>query len=376
MPWRRWRAAYRDSSAAFGIDVAVGVLPVVLILGQRLAVGALGPGQAPLATTAALLIGAGLALRRRSPLVGCVTGGLGIVVDALTAQPSLFAPYANLITVYSVGSYATRTRAWIGLAVEVVGIGAYFTASPAPARDPAGVLLWWVLAWTIGYTGARRRESQAVARRLLLDQAVADERIRIARELHDLIGHTVNLMLVQAGAARRVMARDVAQSQELLTSLEQTGRGALGELDRVLGIMRAEADTADLPGLAQLPDLARRMTNASLLVTVDCASPLPALPRSLDVSAYRIVQEALTNAFTHGAAEGATVTVRSLRDELELDVTDNGRGPTPGYARGRGLLGMAERAALFGGHIEHGPADGGGFRIRALLPVPPVEVSA
>jgi signal transduction histidine kinase len=216
----RWWAARPDSTTALGVDVALGAFFAALVLGQRFVRDTLAP--VPLTGLAALAIAAGLVLRRRAPLSGCLLGAAGVVADAATGAPAGFAPYANLVAVYSVGLYATRGRAWLGLLVEVAGVCAYFAVRPGPAPDLAGVLLLWMLAWTIGYTSARRRDQLAMARRLMRDQAVAEERVRIARELHDLIGHTVNVMLVQAGAARRVLARDPERTRELLTGLEHT----------------------------------------------------------------------------------------------------------------------------------------------------------
>jgi signal transduction histidine kinase len=196
--------------------------------------------------------------------------------------------------------------------------------------------------------------------------------------LHDLIGHTVNVMLVQAGAGRRMLDRDPEQTRELLAGLEQTGRDALTELDRVLGVLRPDVPGTDSPGadqpesagLANLPELARRMTEAGVRVSVRVEPDLSPLPRSLDLSAYRIVQEALTNALKHGEAGSARVTVRRDGRAVDIEVRDDGRGAPPGYAPGRGLLGIGERVALFGGRVEHGPGDRGGFRLRAVLPLP------
>src|SRR5439155_22334920 len=188
--------------------------------------------------------------RRRLPLAAYVFGSAGLMVETLAGVPSALSPYANQIGVYSVGLYATRRRAPWGLVVMVAGVAVYFRAAPGQFNlaQPAGVLFVWLLAWGIGYSTARRREEQAAARLLARQQAVAEERTRIARELHDLIGHTVNLMLVQAGAGRRMLDRDPEQTRELLAGLEQTGRDALTELDRVLGILRRDGPDGGDPG--------------------------------------------------------------------------------------------------------------------------------
>jgi signal transduction histidine kinase len=252
------------------------------------------------------------------------------------------------------------------------GIAAYFAGEQEPVAPavPAGVVFAWLLTWAAGYAAARRRDRQEDDRRLMRRDAVLDERHRIARELHDLIGHTMSVMLVRTGAARVVLDRDPEKAREILTGVERTGREALDELDRVLGVLRRDDGTDLQPGLAELPRLVQRTTEAGMTVTVSVEPPQPHLPGSIDLSAYRIVQEALTNAFRHGRAATAAVVVRCDRHHVEVEVTDDGDGPPPGYQAGRGLLGIGERAAVFGGTIEHGRGAGGGFRVRAMLPLP------
>lgn len=190
-------------------------------------------------------------------------------------------------------------------------------------------------------------------------EVIADERLRIARDLHDVVGHTVNLMLVQAGATRVVMDSDPAKARELLGQVEKSGREALDELDDMLGLLR---DDGPQPGLAQLPALVARFADAGLRVTLDLEAQ--SLPPEHDVAVYRIAQEALTNAVRHGGATAATVVVRAL-PALVIEVHDNGRGASD-YSPGRGLRGMAERAALLGGSVEH-HSDDDGFHVRAQL---------
>jgi signal transduction histidine kinase len=181
-------------------------------------------------------------------------------------------------------------------------------------------------------------------------------------------------MLMQAGAGRRVLDQAPDKTRELLLDLEQAGRDALAELDRVLGVLRADDPDGGLPsgapGLAVLPDLAQRMTQAGLRVGVRVDPDMPPLPRSLDLSAYRVVQESLTNAFKHGEARTASVMVSHDGVALGIEVRNDGHGPRPGYVPGRGLLGIGERVALFGGSVEHGAGERGGFWVRARLPLP------
>jgi signal transduction histidine kinase len=233
---------------------------------------------------------------------------------------------------------------------------------------PAGVLFIWLLAWAGGYGAARRREQAEDRRRSMRRDAVIEERVRIARELHDVIGHTVNAMLMQAGAGRMVLDTDPDRAREMFATVERTGRDALEELDRVLGALRA--DDEDQPGLDDLDRVVRPIVDAGMRVTVQIEPEGQGLPRSLDLSAYRIIQEGLTNALRHGRARSAVVTVQVTGRRLAIEIRDDGSGPTPGYQPGHGLLGIAERAGVFGGSVEHGHGRATGFTLRVELPLP------
>jgi signal transduction histidine kinase len=287
-------------------------------------------------------------------------------VEALAVAPSAVSPYANLLGVYSLGLYATRPRVWLGPALLPFGVVAYFVAlGPITWVTPAGALFSWLLVWALGYSTARRREEHQVAQALMRERLVAEERTRMAREVHDLVGHTVNVMLVQVGAARRVLDRDPSRGRELLSTAESVGREALDELDRVLGVLR---DGGGQPGLDDLPDLARRLREAGIDITVRVDAS--GLNPGLDRAAYRIVQEALTNALEHGRATSATVAIGLEDGVLVVEVCDDGKGPEPGYTPGRGLVGMRERAEMFGGTVRHGGLVGPGFQVRAELRPP------
>ncbi|MEV6522549.1 histidine kinase [Longispora sp. NPDC051575] len=352
------------------VDVVLAAVALVGMVWERLAKAPELGGRLPVALVLAVVIAGGAAFRHRAPLAAYVLGSTALGVEALWVMTSGLSPYVNLICLYSLGQYGSRRRALWGPVVALAGILAYFARSETEPAVPTGVLFLWLLGWAVGYTSARRRERQEAARRIRAREAVADERVRIARELHDLVGHTVNVMLVQAGAARFVLDSDPGQTREILLDVERTGRETLDELDRVLGVLRPDTDADLRPGLAELPRLAERMAGAGLDVTLDVQPATRDLARSLDVSAYRIAQEALTNALRHGRAVRATVAVRCDGRVLEVEVRDDGRGPQPGYRPGRGLLGIAERAAVFAGSVTHGAGEPGGFRIRAVLPVP------
>ena len=355
------------------VDAALAGVAVTMLVAERFATATPAPGVAVVGVVAlAVVIGGSLAFRRRAPVASYAVGTAALAVEALWLTPGSLSSMANLIGLYSLGLYASRRRALWGPVIMLPGVAAYFVGDEtavAPAV-PAGVVFVWLLTWAAGYAGARRRERQDSERLLLHRDAVLDERNRIARELHDLVGHTMSVMLVRIGAARVVLDSDPDKVREILTGVERTGREALDELDRVLGVLR-RADGADLqPGLAELPRLVQRTAEAGMDVTVLVDPPVPQLPGSIDLSAYRIVQEALTNAFRHGRAASADVAVRCDGKRVEIDVSDDGRGPNPGYQPGRGLLGIAERAGVFGGTVEHGGRAEGGFRVHAVLPLP------
>jgi len=214
------------------------------------------------------------------------------------------------------------------------------------------------------------RERERMAR-----AAIAAERRRIARELHDVIAHSVTLMTVQAGAARVLLDEDPRRALEPVSSVEETGRLALAELRRLLGILQPEPGEGEVslvpqPGLARIGDLLTGARRAGLPVELVIAGEQRVLPPGIDLTAYRIVQEALTNAHKHGGPTRAHVFLRYGIEALELEVTtDGGIAPNGGDGSGHGLVGMRERVALYDGTFEAGPRAQGGYAVRALLPV-------
>ena len=220
---------------------------------------------------------------------------------------------------------------------------------------------------------------EKVAARAKANEAVAEERARIARELHDVVGHGLNLIVVQAGGAQRVFDSRPEVVRESLGSIEATGRQALTDMERMLGMLRetagGEAGLSPQPGLSQVGALADQVAQAGLAVEVQVEGTPVALPPSIDLTAYRIIQEALTNTLKHaGRTAKATISIRHGPRDLELEIIDDGRGVTsdaggPASGGGRGLIGMRERVALFGGELSAGQRPEGGFRVRARLPL-------
>lgn len=335
-----------------------------------------------------LLVTVPLAWRRRMPL-----GVLAVVTLAsigwsyawyFERQPP-FAPFvAVLLCAYAVAATAEGRRIMAGAGFVAAFIVADFVAVVAGSRPAETVAAWvflgfaWVLARVVyrqrALAGAlaeraseleREREEKA---RL----AVALERARIARELHDVVTHNVSVMVLQAGVERRVLGDASESAREVLRTIEQTGRDTLVELRRLLGVLRRSDDRSALapqPSLDGLDELIEQARDAGLSVGLRIQGAQAALPAGVELSAYRIVQEALTNVLRHAGPARAEVVVRYGTADLELEVSDDGRGPRNGADPGHGLLGMRERVALHGGVFEAESRNGGGFRVYARLPL-------
>jgi signal transduction histidine kinase len=372
---------------AIAVDAALALVLTVLYL----------PGVAdeePLAVVVPLGLAqtVPLAFRRVRPVaVLAVTLVAGIVFNAGFAEsPTL--PLGVVVALYTVAARCERTvstRAALvtGITLPVpILVAADFQVDSAllPLGITAG-------AWIVGDNLRTRRaylgELEAKTVRLEREQeerarrAVAREQARIARELHDVISHNVSVMVVQAAAGSDVFDAEPARARSALTSIEATGREALSELRRLLGVIRTDDDPDPAlepqPGLERLAALLEQVRAAGLPVELTVEGARSPLPPGLDLAAYRIVQEALTNTLKHADASQAKVTLRYGAGELAVDVLDDGRGAvangTP--AGGRGLAGMRERAALYEGSIHAGPRSGGGFAVSARFPMSDEESS-
>lgn len=294
-----------------------------------------------------------------------VVAGLPI---QLYAPDTLF-PAAGLVALFALA--ATRPpRISLPALVALLGLTALATAE-LPAGDIGFGMAVAAGVWALGEAARNRHKAIAESTR----RAVGEEQARLARELHDVIAHSVSVIVVQAAAADDVFDERPDQARAALRSIESAGREALGELRRLLAPVRGRDDDgprAPQPGLARLDELVAPLRAAGLAVEVRrhdaAAGPLPA---GVDLSAYRIVQEALTNTLRHAGAGRAEVSLRARDGALELEVVDDGAGaahPSPGS--GRGIAGMRERAALVGGTLDAGPLPGGGgFRVHAVLPL-------
>jgi signal transduction histidine kinase len=322
-----------------------------------------------------LVLAGSLVLRRRLPLAAFLIGAVALCAESLLNIGSVFSPYAVQVGAYSLGLYGTPTRARWGPPIILAGVLVYFADTiRAQAFEPVTVLVVWVATWAVGYSTARRREEQDRARRAIRRQVVAEERTRIARELHDVVAHHVSVIGVLAAAARRQLERDAGKASAALESIENSSRQAVVEMHGLLGFLRQEGDGDELapaPTLRQLEALAAQLSEARLSVDVRVEGEERALPTSVELSAYRVVQEALTNTVKHADASTAEVRVRYRPQEVEVEIVDDGVGQSvaPGTYGGHGLVGMRERVALHGGRLTAGPRSGGGYAVQATFPL-------
>jgi signal transduction histidine kinase len=430
--WRRPRPtpAQRRKDVWLGLAVVAGSVLVTILVNSM---GAFLFGDAPslgeqFAWTAAMTTP--LVVRTRYPVpVLCVIGALFIAAQARHVGDNLVPSITLFLAIYTVGAWEpNRTVArwgrlgvvaamfvWLGISLVL----ALFEPTPE-FEDAAGPLdpllaaviyeiginvVFFLTAYFFGnaaWLSARRQAeltAQAAELRRSQEQntrgAVVAERVRIARDLHDVVAHHVSVMGVQAGAARRVFDKDGDAAREALRAVEDTARVAIGELRGLLGVLRAEPSTAgpstagpstsdtaageypSSPGLAELPELIAGARAGGLEADLGVYGQARPVPDGVALSAYRVVQEALTNVVRHAGARKADVRVRYLDHTLEIEVTDDGRTlqPDERTTGGFGLLGMRERVAVHGGELEAGPRPGGGFRVRAVLPTSAAESS-
>jgi signal transduction histidine kinase len=332
-----------------------------------------------------------LAARRRFP--GTVLGisvATGVAIAALFMPPVLLGP-AILVAVYSVAAYGDRSVALAGLAAAELGSAAVQRTWVAKFEDPFAWVQFPLIvgaAWLLGYFvgdrhvyAARLEERTAEleqAREELARRAVAEERLRLARELHDVVAHSMSVIAVQSGVGAHVAESRPEEAGKALAAIEATSRAALEELRRLLGVLRQDsepqASLAPVPGLADLEGLLGEVAKAGLAVRLQVEGTPSPLPAGVDLSAYRIVQEALTNVVKHAGPAQAQVTIGYRDQDVTVEVTDDGRGAAAPAGDGRGgtghgLVGMRERVAAFGGDLETGPRPGGGFRVAARLPL-------
>jgi signal transduction histidine kinase len=383
--WRRLRTA-----GPWALDGLLAVVAAGVGVATLATVLPFDPGS-PRAVAAYLLLLAHtlpIAVRRRWPLQtlawGLVTGAafaaLGLNLVSLS--------FAILIYVYSVAAHCPRRRSLAGLAATEALLLLVWLARPRLVGDGGTLVIDGLIvaaAWWLGDGTRRRQEAAAEARRRaeelerareeLARRAVTEERLRIARELHDVVAHSMSIIAVQSGVGVHVLDSQPEEARKALVAVEATSRQALVEMRRLLGVLRQEHEPrgslAPAPGLAEVEALAAEVARAGVRVEVRIEGTPAELPAGLDLTAYRIVQEALTNVVRHAGPATARVAIQHGDGRVAVEVVDDGSGVDPGDLErgGLGIAGMRERAALYGGTLEAGPLPGGGFRVAATLPV-------
>jgi signal transduction histidine kinase len=317
----------------------------------------------PLAAAVAVPVGA-----CRSRPVAAFAVAWAVAVLCVAVAPS-DAVVAVLPLAYPLAEIAATRRTATAAGALAAAAGAALATALPDFQHRGGTVLFALLyatVWTAGYAVGMHRRYTA----RLLEHSVVQERMRIARELHDVVAHQMSVITVQAGFGSLVIDQRPEEARTALNIVESTGRDLLAELRSLLGVLRDPGDQGarePAPGLADLDRLVEQMAKAGVQVEITVDGPLPPLPAGVDLSAYRIVQEALTNVVRHAGTGTAHVTIGHRPDGVYLEITDPGRG---GPAEpGHGLIGMRERVALFGGTLEAGSRSGGGFRVAALLPM-------
>jgi signal transduction histidine kinase len=373
----------------YGVDALIVVAAVAGMLGVALRRDDPDAPTAPLLFSVLAIPAIVLPLlgRRRFPFAApafvWILGPALSFVDGrlIPFTPSISA--VGLAAAFLLGNLRNAVEAWLGLTV-VLG-GTAIIVYNGPNHTPAEfffVPLFFGIGWLAGYA-LRERAEQAEAAEVRATQAerereaaariaVAEERARIARELHDIVAHAVSVMVLQVGAVRHKLPDELAEGREALEGVEKAGRTALAEMRRLLAAIRPDGDDAELapqPGLDRLDSLLEEVGRAGLPVRLHVdGEPFP-LPRALDLSAYRIVQEGLTNALKHARAANADVTLRYRPEELEIEVRDDGIGTATSDGLGHGLVGVRERVKIYGGEMSAGTAAGGGFVLSTHLPL-------
>ncbi len=319
-----------------------------------------------------------IAIRRRYPtLVGVVVPVIESVEFAFWAGPNILSQaVANFCALYALTVWTPPRRFAVGFAIVLATVLASSLGPGATFKQAFffGLVEGIVMVLVRRVIGDRDRRAQIAERErdVAAREAVVEERARIARELHDVIAHHVSMIVLQAGAERRVLGDANASTREVLETVEQSGRSALTETRRLLGMLRGDASEplTPQPGLGDVPMLVGQLRDAGLPVELSIDGERRELPVGIELSAYRIVQEALTNALKHAGDARATVHVRYGSDSLELEIVDDGRGGGKGTSGGgHGLVGMRERVALYGGRFDASRRPSGGFAIRVVLPI-------
>ena len=387
---------YRRSMTAFGSIPArarvfswqaVDCAAAVLLTSMAAVEAASAPHLKGAAVIVAVVFASTVGWCRRAPTAAvCVALLSAAAMVAIGAVDLPIAPLVTVILYFTLGRQSAAARRpvtgvlLVALAVpvvvgspgashvnDVVSVSLFFVAAPFGAG-------WWVARGTVLTSELRRNVDELAHRqRDRALQAACEERARVARELHDVVAHNVSVMVVQLQAARRVAPADLAAAGTALQAVSDCGRDALVDMRRMIGVLHRDDLELAAPGLAQLPALVERAEASGVRVTLEVRGTPRSLPPSVELTSYRLAQEALTNVIKHAAATTASIAVTYAPEAVELEVCDDGRGPglddRVGYTGGQGLIGMRERLALYGGELHVGARPSGGFRVRARIPI-------
>lgn len=315
--------------------------------------------------------------RRLAPLPVFVVSQTAIAAIFVLEYHGGALPFVLAVGTYTVAAYRPLREVVLAAVLQNVsfvvilladspGFGGPQYVTSVPVYAATMLVGWTMQSRRLRFDALEREQGEAALR------AAADERLRIAQELHDVVAHSLGVIAVQAGVGVHVIDKDPAEAKRALEHISRTSRASLGEIRRLLGLVRSGAPTveyAPTPGLADLPQLASEIADAGLPVDLAVAPDATGVPPGVELAAYRIVQEALTNAIRHAHARRATVRIGVDGGSLHVVVTDDGSGQTGGRGGGgHGLVGMRERVAVYGGTLDVGPGPGGGFRVDATLP--------
>jgi signal transduction histidine kinase len=369
----------------FFVDAALAA--VLIVLAEVHVWSGASSGSTAVTALAGLVIAGSVAWRRRAPLAAVVTAMTAVAVQTVLASSpqALWVIVTWIVLFYSAGAALPRGRAYGALAIGLVG--AAIDEAGAADRSVQGFVFGLALVavpWLAG-RAVHRREGRAEAlelRSALLERdreeatrsAVRDERARIARDLHDMVAHAVSLMVLNAEAADALLDSEPARTRDQLVSIQRTGRQALAEMTRLLGMLREgeRRELAPQPRAAELGSLVDEVRAAGLPVSLEIDGEGRPLQPGVDLTVYRIVQEALTNTLKHGGRSASAKVMISFGTEaVTIDVRDDGDGATHVNGGGHGLIGMRERVALYGGSVQAEPRPTGGFSVRAVLPLEP-----
>jgi signal transduction histidine kinase len=383
------RSTLRDFAREYWFELLIGGLLVAAML--ELVLQYDSPGAPPtsiwLAVPAVAVLVGPLFARRSYPFAA--PAAYWILATVLSFIDGALIPFmtslfpVGMASAFLLGYQRDDKRAWAGLGIVLVGITTVVYNIPGVATAEIFVIpIDFGISWAAGYALRERAQKAEAAetraeraereREVAARLAVAEERARIARELHDVVAHAVSVMVLQVGAVRHQLPEAQADDREALRGVERAGRTALTEMRRLLAAMRRDGDDVEFtpqPGLDALEALLEDVGRAGLPVELHVdGDPIP-LPRGIELSAYRIVQEGLTNALKHAHASDADVTVRYRADEVEIEIRDNGLGSATSDGLGHGLVGVRERVKIYGGEMSAGTATGGGFVLSTRLPI-------